>query len=353
MGESRAPAQTRRFTVAGLGSNDCVARVEHALLTVHGVENAIVDIELEQATVRVAPHVSNDDLADAVEAAGYALLIASGGSPGKSFHLQHEPDEPPEPIYPELPPAPQPPPEVFPSYQGEDRTTPRSTWQQVWHIGSRTVFYGFIGSIILTLAYRFLPVPATMLMLNEAIFEGHTIRHNWVPLRQISPNLIRAVIASEDNEFCRHWGFDFKELEDAWKESKNGGRLRGASTISQQTAKNVFLWPDRSWIRKGLEAYFTVLIEGLWPKQRIMEVYLNVIEWGPGIFGADAAARRWFGKSAAKLTPLEAARLAAILPNPVHYRANPPGPYVNSRGYTISARARSVDLNGVDRCARP
>ena len=353
MGESRAPAQTRRFTVAGLGSNDCVTRVEHALLTVHGVENAIVDIELEQATVRVAPHVSNDDLADAVEAAGYALLIASGGSPGKSFHLQHEPDEPPEPIYPELPPATQPPPEVFPSYQGEDRTTPRSTWQQVWHIGSRTVFYGFIGSIILTLAYRFLPVPATMLMLNEAIFEGHTIRHNWVPLRQISPNLIRAVIASEDNEFCRHWGFDFKELEDAWKESKNGGRLRGASTISQQTAKNVFLWPDRSWIRKGLEAYFTVLIEGLWPKQRIMEVYLNVIEWGPGIFGADAAARRWFGKSAAKLTPLEAARLAAILPNPVHYRANPPGPYVNSRGYTISARARSVDLNGVDRCARP
>ncbi len=353
MGESRAPAQTRRFTVAGLGSNDCVTRVEHALLTVHGVENAIVDIELEQATVRVAPHVSNDDLADAVEAAGYALLIASGGSPGKSFHLQHEPDEPPEPIYPELPPAPQPPPEVFPSYQGEDRTTPRSTWQQVWHIGSRTVLYGFIGSIILTLAYRFLPVPATMLMLNEAIFEGHTIRHNWVPLRQISPNLIRAVIASEDNEFCRHWGFDFKELEDAWKESKNGGRLRGASTISQQTAKNVFLWPDRSWIRKGLEAYFTVLIEGLWPKQRIMEVYLNVIEWGPGIFGADAAARRWFGKSAAKLTPLEAARLAAILPNPVHYRANPPGPYVNSRGYTISARARSVDLNGVDRCARP
>ncbi|MDZ4741046.1 MAG: monofunctional biosynthetic peptidoglycan transglycosylase [Alphaproteobacteria bacterium] len=352
MGESQEPAQTRRFTVAGLGSNDCVARVEHALLSVPGVENAIVDIELEQAIVRVASNVSNDDLADAVEAAGYALLIAPGAGPDKFFHLQHEPDDPPEPIHPEPPPAPQPPPQVFPGDQDEDSPT-RSTWQRVWHIGSRTLIYGFIGSIILTLAYRILPVPTTMLMLSEAIIEGRTIRNNWVALRQISPNLIRAVIASEDNEFCRHWGFDFKELEDAWKESKNGGRLRGASTISQQTAKNVFLWPDRSWIRKGLEAYFTVLIEVLWPKQRIMEVYLNVIEWGPGIFGADAAARRWFGKSAARLTPLEAARLAAILPNPVRYRANPPGPYVNSRGYTISARAYNVDLNGVDRCARP
>jgi monofunctional biosynthetic peptidoglycan transglycosylase len=224
---------------------------------------------------------------------------------------------------------------------------------RAWFFGSRAALYGFAGSIILALLYRFVPVPTTLLMLNEGLVEGRQIRNEWVPLKQISPHLVRSVIASEDNEFCRHWGFDFKEMEDAWKESKRGERLRGASTISQQTAKNVFLWPGRSWVRKGLEAYFTLLIEGLWPKSRIMEVYLNVIEWGPGIFGAEAASQKWFGKPASRLTPIEAARLAAILPNPIRYRANPPGPYVNSRGYTISARANSVNLYGEDRCARP
>jgi monofunctional biosynthetic peptidoglycan transglycosylase len=174
-----------------------------------------------------------------------------------------------------------------------------------------------------------------------------------VPLERISPHLIRAVIASEDGEFCRHWGFDFNELRQAWEESQNGGRLRGASTITQQTAKNVFLWSGRSWARKGLEAYFTVLIEGLWPKRRTIEVYLNVVEWGPGVFGAEAASRRWFRKRASQLTRLEAARLAAILPNPKNWRANPPGPYITNRGYTIAARSNSVDLRGADRCARP
>ncbi len=348
MGDSRAPAQTRRFSVAGLGSDECAARVEKALLSVHGVEKAIVDIEREQAIVRAAASVNDDVLAEAVEAIGYTLLIASTAEPDEPFDPLPEPDEPFEPEVPEPSLAPQP----STNDQVEEQE-PHSTWQKLWHVGSRALLYGFIGSILLTVAYRFLPVPTTILMLSEAVFEGRTIRNNWVPLKQISPNLIRAVIASEDNEFCHHWGFDFQELEGAWKESKNGGRLRGASTISQQTAKNVFLWPDRSWIRKGLEAYFTVLIESLWPKQRIMEVYLNVIEWGPGIFGADAAARKWFGKPAARLSQLEAARLAAILPNPIRYRANPPGPYVNSRGYTISARANSVDLYGDDRCARP
>ena len=208
-------------------------------------------------------------------------------------------------------------------------------------------------SLLWTLALRFLPAPFTLLMVSESLFEGKSIRHIWVPLERISPHLVRAVIASEDDGFCRHWGFDFEQLQDAFREAQNGGRMRGASTISQQTAKNVFLWPGRSYVRKGFEAYFTVLIEALWPKRRIMEVYLNVIEWGPGVFGAEAASRRWFGKSAARLTPLEAARLAAILPNPNRYRANPPGPYVNDRSYTIAARANSVSLYGEDRCAKP
>jgi monofunctional biosynthetic peptidoglycan transglycosylase len=203
------------------------------------------------------------------------------------------------------------------------------------------------------LLYRFVPPPATIHMIGESAIEGRTLRYQWVPLERISPHLVRSVIASEDGVFCEHWGFDFAEIERSWKRAqRKGNGPRGASTISQQTAKNTFLWVGRSYFRKGLETYFTGLMELTWPKRRIMEVYLNVIEFGPSIFGAEAASRHWFRKSAANLTPMEAARLAAILPSPRRYRANPPGPYVASRGYTIAARAQSIRAYGEDRCVR-
>jgi monofunctional biosynthetic peptidoglycan transglycosylase len=364
MGESRTPVETRRFRVAGLSDAEGALRAEHALLSVPGVHRAIVDYDHQQVIVRIANYVTDEALAEAVEGVGYTLVLETRPrSREEELDERAAPDDPPEeaPVPEEPYPQPEParPPEAprprddAQDGEGTERPEPLPLWRRIWFYASRTVVYGILFTVVLTLVYRILPVPTTMLILSEGVVEGRAISKDWVPLERISPNLVRSVIASEDNEFCRHWGFDFKEMEDAWKDSKRGARLRGASTISQQTAKNVFLWPGRSWVRKGLEAYFTLMIEGLWPKRRIMEVYLNVIEFGPGVFGAEAAARKWFGKPASKLTRLEAARLAAILPSPKRYRANPPGPYVNDRGYTISARASNVDLNGVDRCAKP
>jgi monofunctional biosynthetic peptidoglycan transglycosylase len=359
MGESRTPVQTRRFRVAGLGEADAALRVEHALLSVPGVHRAICDFEQQQAIVRVAEYVADEALSEAVEGAGFTLMIEAGPAPQVqppvSTHADDvvAPDHDTSPL-PDLTDAPEP-----DLSRRRDETVTGEPWDwgmwlsRVWYYGSRVALYGFVGSIVITLLYRFLPVPTTLLMISEGLFSGTPVHNEWVPLRQISPNLVRAVIASEDGEFCNHYGFDFKAMQDAWKDARHGERLRGASTISQQTAKNVFLWPGRSWVRKGLEAWFTVLIEGLWPKRRIMEVYLNVIEWGPGTFGAEAASQKWFGKHAMNLSPMEAARLAAILPNPIRYKANPPGPYVSDRGYTISARAYEVGQYGEDRCTRP
>lgn len=356
MGDS--PVITRRFRVAGMSSDVCAARVEHALTALPGVEEAIVDLDRSEVVVWMEGDTRDVTLADAVGRAGYTLILAAG-------HADEPEPEPPAPE-PEPEPEPEPPPVPRPvppprvdrgDFIPDEQPARRSrvpTFAQVWYFATRMVLYAFVLSIVWVAAYRFLPAPFTLIMVGESLFEGRAIHQQWVPLERISPHLIRAVIASEDNEFCHHYGFDFKELENAWNRAqRNGGRLRGASTITQQTAKNAFLWGGRSYVRKGFEAYFTVLIETLWPKRRVMEVYLNIIEWGPGIFGAEAAARHWFKKPASRLTQMEAARLAAILPNPLRYRANPPGPYVNGRGYTIAARANNVDLNGDDRCAKP
>jgi len=201
------------------------------------------------------------------------------------------------------------------------------------------------------LIYRFAPVPLTLLMIREGL-AGHGMDYRWKPLGDISPNLVSSAIAAEDARFCSHRGFDLEAIESALKDNESGRRMRGGSTISQQTAKNVFLWPGRDWVRKGLEAGYTVLIETGWGKRRIMEVYLNVAEMGPGIFGAEAAARHWFGKSAADLTPREAARIAAILPSPRRYNAGTPGPYVRRRAARIQASARVVRNGGLAACAR-
>ncbi|MDM1396616.1 monofunctional biosynthetic peptidoglycan transglycosylase [Myroides odoratimimus] len=201
------------------------------------------------------------------------------------------------------------------------------------------LFFGL--SIFSVLVFRFVPVPYTPLMfirLYEQVKDGKpmTLQHKWVPLEDINVNLQKAVIASEDGHFLTHNGFDFKAIEKAMKNNEKGKKIKGGSTISQQTAKNVFLWPGRSYIRKGFEAYFTVLIEFLWPKERILEVYLNSIEMGDGVYGAQAAAKHWYNKDAKNLTANQAAGIAVILPSPRRYKANNSGPYIAKRKNTIT-----------------
>lgn len=169
---------------------------------------------------------------------------------------------------------------------------------------------------------------------------NYETRHDWVPIDEISPYLQLAVICAEDQTFLSHNGFDRGAIEKALENNEKGKKLRGGSTISQQTAKNAFLWPDRTWLRKGLEAYFTLLIETFWSKERILEVYLNSIEMGPGVFGAEAASQYWFKKSAKNLRVENAAAIAAILPSPQRYKANPPGPYVARRTQWIVRQMR-------------
>ena len=186
----------------------------------------------------------------------------------------------------------------------------------------------FLTPPLVVLALRWAPPPITAFMLQSPV---QPVRYHWVPAEQLPESLRLAVVASEDQKFWTHWGFDFEAIAKAMEHNENSKRVRGASTISQQVAKNLFLWPGRDWVRKGVEVSFTLLMEGLWPKERILTVYLNVAEFGPGIYGADAAARKFFNKSAAALTPPEAATLAAVLPNPRHWHAERPGPYVASR----------------------
>ena len=199
----------------------------------------------------------------------------------------------------------------------------------------------FIWSFFFVALFRDLSPPATPLMLLR-LLDGVGIAKTWEPLGRISPALVRAAMAGEDGKFCSHDGFDWDAVRYAWQHNQRSRLLLGASTISMQTAKNLFLWPGRSWMRKALEVYFTALIELAWSKQRIMEVYLNIVEWGPGIYGAEAAARRYFSKSAAALSSREAARLAAILPDPRRWSASRPSGYVLGRAGIIHARMPDV-----------
>ena len=209
-------------------------------------------------------------------------------------------------------------------------------------------FLWFLGlSIFFVILFKFVPVPFTPLMAVRAIENksaGKEIyfSHDWVPLENISVNLQKAVIASEDGNFLKHNGFDFKAMQKAYKNNERGRRIKGGSTISQQTAKNVFLWQGRSYFRKGLEAYFTVLIELIWGKERIMEVYLNSIEMGNDVYGAQAAAEHWYRKDAANLTPKQAAGIAAILPNPRKFSATSSSSYINNRKTKILRLMRYV-----------
>jgi monofunctional biosynthetic peptidoglycan transglycosylase len=195
----------------------------------------------------------------------------------------------------------------------------------------------FIISIGLTIIYRFIPIPVTPLMVirlwEQAWDEKKDVRlyKDWVSIDNISKHMPQAVYAAEDQKFLEHNGFDWKAMEEAWEKNKKGKRIKGASTISQQTAKNVFLWPSRNLIRKGLEAYFTFLIETIWTKERIMEVYLNVIEMGPGIYGIEAASQTFYNRPASKLTRQQAAMIAAVLPNPIRWSPAKPTGYIRGR----------------------
>lgn len=212
----------------------------------------------------------------------------------------------------------------------------------------RWIVLSFLGStIFFVILYRFVPVPITPLMVircAQQVERGEKIRlkHHWVPMKEISSQLGIAVIASEDQRFLEHHGFDFKAIEKAIDENKKGKRRRGASTISQQTAKNVFLWPGSSWLRKGLEVYFTALIELCWSKERIMEVYLNSIEMGDGIYGAEAVAQQHFGRSAKKLTATNSALIAATLPNPLKFSSANPSRYMLKRQSAIMRQMKNV-----------
>lgn len=209
--------------------------------------------------------------------------------------------------------------------------------KKIFKIVRLTLALLFASSLLAVVAYRFVPVYFTPLMLTrcfEQIADGRSVRlhHEWIPLERMACSMPVAVIASEDQRFMEHHGFDYKAIEQAALEHLDDGkRLRGGSTISQQTAKNVFLWQGRSWLRKGLEAYFTFLIETLWGKQRIMEVYLNSIEMGDGIYGVEAVAEQHFGINAYNLTRADCALIAATLPNPRRYSSKTPSPYMRKR----------------------
>jgi len=207
----------------------------------------------------------------------------------------------------------------------------------------KTLLWFLALSVFWVLLYKFVPVPYTPLMAIRYFEadEPHNSLHDWVLIEEISKEMQLAVICSEDQNFLKHNGFDYDAIKKAYKGNKQGKHLKGASTISQQTVKNVFLWPDRSWLRKGFELYFTFLIENFWSKERILEVYLNSIEMGNGVFGVEAASEFWFNKDAKHLTRYEAASIAAILPNPRKYSAAPRTNYIEGRKTWIVKQMRN------------
>ncbi|MCX7880516.1 MAG: monofunctional biosynthetic peptidoglycan transglycosylase [Ignavibacteria bacterium] len=213
----------------------------------------------------------------------------------------------------------------------------------------KIVIYFIVSSIVVVIIYKFVPPPITPIMIIrvfESWFEGGAVEisKEWVPYEKISKNMFRAVIAAEDAKFMRHNGFDWDAIESAqrYNRAKKGKKLRGGSTISMQTAKNTFLWHGRNYVRKALEAYFTILIELIWGKKRILEVYLNVIEFGGGIYGVGAASKYFFNKVPSQLTQREAALLAAVLPNPRRWSPKFPTPYIEKRVEFIQGRMNSV-----------
>ncbi|CAO1661772.1 monofunctional biosynthetic peptidoglycan transglycosylase [Salinicola sp. NYA28a] len=223
-----------------------------------------------------------------------------------------------------------------------------SGWPRTFLRYSLIAIAAFVGlSVLFVLVFRFVPVFGSMVMAERKVsswFQGEnlTIEQQWEPWSRLSDNAKVAVMAGEDQRFPDHWGFDMAQIKRSITQWSDGGDLRGASTLTQQTARNLFLWTGRSWIRKGLEAWFTLLLEALWPKQRILEVYLNIAEWDTGVFGLEAAAQHYFGTSAANLSVSQASHLAAILPNPRGWSASQPSAYVQQRAAWIQRQMRNL-----------
>lgn len=220
-------------------------------------------------------------------------------------------------------------------------------FRRLFRFLGKIIFWFFIITIGVVVLFRFVPVPVTPLMLIRVVEqarEGRPLRleKDWVAWDEIAPSMARAAVAAEDQRFLEHYGLDFEAIKEAREYNKTHEKKRGASTISQQMAKNVFLWPDRSWLRKGFEVYFTLLTELLWPKQRIMHVYLNVVEFGEGLYGVEAAAQHYFQKPASALNPAQAALLASVLPNPRKWSAASPGPYVRGRQMWVLAQMANI-----------
>ena len=213
----------------------------------------------------------------------------------------------------------------------------------------KLILFLFLGSILWVIVLRFVPPPVTATMLGD-LFAGRGITKDWMSLDAMDRDMVRAAIGAEDSEYCAHNGFDIEAIEDAMKRNASGGRIRGGSTISQQTAKNVFLWQGGGYARKGAEAYFTFLIERLWGKRRIMEVYLNVAETGIGTYGVNAGSQRYFGHDASAMSATEAARIAAILPLPKKRGAVAPKGFTRRYGNSIAARVGVVGRDGLDAC---
>ena len=223
--------------------------------------------------------------------------------------------------------------------------------RRAFSIALQSVLGFLLLSVLWVLVYRVIAPPVTFTMIGDAL-GGHRITKSWMPLSSIDPDMARAAIAGEDSRFCQHHGFDLAAIELAYRRNAHGGRIRGGSTISQQTAKNAFLIQGGGYVRKAFEAYFTVLIENLWGKRRIMEVYLNIAETGIGTYGVNAAAKRYFGHDAAHLTPTEAGRIAAVLPLPKKRAAIAPTGFTRRHGNSISRRVGVVRNDGLDACLR-
>ncbi len=219
--------------------------------------------------------------------------------------------------------------------------------KNITSIITRIFLWFLMVTVLWVLVYRFVNPPITLLMIQRNMERNATgkiakMEKEWVDFDRISNNMKRAAVSAEDQLFLKHLGFDMKAIEKAFQSNQKGKKIKGGSTISQQTAKNVFLWPGRSWIRKGFEAYFTLLIEILWSKERILEVYLNVIEMGDGVYGAEAAAQEYFGKSCRKLTRSQAALIASCFPNPRRWSPRKPTTYIKHRQYLIMRNMRRL-----------